>query len=429
MKKNYCNRTVIVLVILLFQAMNFIKAQDTIKQPTITLGDQIKLKLSGYVRTDIYYDTRRNVEKVDGLFCLHPMNASYDATNKDINEIGIYRMTATASRIGTRFTGPDLMKAKSSAFIEFDFTGYSGVGASLRHAYVKLSWQKHEVMFGRFFHPMYNLETSPTVIGINSGAPFLIYARNEQLRYTWKPGIINIMLAASALMNYSFPADGAGGYQHYQTMPDLTGNIQLKNNAVTLGISGNYKMNQPKVCTNKTATKTYETSEQVSSYTLMSYAMVKTGKLIAKAGIVYGQANNELNMLGGFAVASRDTATMKEKYTTINNLNYWFNILYGVKIQGGLFVGYSQNLGTSAQTITEIQKDAARGFDANGNGIDHLFRISSSISYKTGPLQLSAELEFTTAAFGKYNINDHAKVSNTKDVTNIRTMITAFYFF
>jgi hypothetical protein len=427
--KNYSRRVYVCLPLLyILSSHSAAFAQDTIKQPTIVIGDQMKLKISGYIRTDIFYDTRRNVEKVDGLFSLHPANASNDANGSDMNDISNFRMTAAASRLSTKFTGPDLLKAKTVAFVEFDFTGYNGVGASLRHAYIKLNWKEHEVLFGRSFHPLFSLENAPVTLAINSGAPFLPYVRNEQLRYTWKPGILNVMVATSALMNYGFAADGGGGYQHSQTIPDLTGNIQIKNSFLSFGVSGNYKLNQPKLYTTK-AGKNFKTSEKVASTTLLSYAVIKAGKLTAKAGITYAQSDCELNMLGGYAVKTRDTTTMKETYATINNINYWGNLVYGDPLQVAIFMGYSKNLGTTASTIVEIQKDVARGFDASGNGLDHLIRVSPSISYKIGQLQLYAEIEYSVAAFGKYDLKDHVKVNNTQNVTNIRTMVTAFYYF
>lgn len=409
-------------------ALNCSYAQDTIRQSPVFLGDRVKLKISGFVRSDIFYDTHRNIEKVDGLFSLLPANASYDANGTDNNKIGNYRMTAAASRFGAKFTGPDLLKAKTTAYIEFDFTGVNGIGLTFRHAYIKLAWEKNEVLFGRYFHPMYVTDVSPSVLGINSGAPFLIYGRNEQIRYTWKPGAINFMIAASALMNYSFPSDGAGGYQHYQTLPDLTGNIQFKKDIFTIGASGNLKINQPRLSTIKNG-KSFHTDRNVTSVSLMAYAQVKTSAVALKGGVTYGQSNNELNMLGGYAVGKRDTATMKETYTTLNNLNYWFNFLVGNKFQVGVFAGYSKNLGTSMQKILEVPKDAARGFDANGNGLDHLIRISPGITYKIGELALCAELEYSIAAYGKYDLSDYAKVTQTRNISNVRTMLTALYFF
>ena len=49
------------------------------------------------------------------------------------------------------------------------------------------------------------------------------------------------------------------------------------------------------------------------------------------------------------------------------------------KLQVGIFVGYSKNLGTSSATILSLY--------GNRNDIDKLIRIAPSVNYKVGRLQ------------------------------------------
>ncbi len=54
-------------------------------------------------------------------------------------------------RIGMRFTGPDTWGAKSSAYLEWDFTGInSGENgdAKIRHAWMRWDWAKDAILFG-----------------------------------------------------------------------------------------------------------------------------------------------------------------------------------------------------------------------------------------------------------------------------------------
>ena len=156
------------------------------------------MKIGGFLRADAYYDTRKNAEILDGLLDLYPLPESKDVNGEDMNAFSPFRMSAAASRVNTKFTGPDVLNAKTSSLIEFDFTGYNGIGLRLRHAWLKLNWQNSELLMGRFWHPMFILDAFPTVLGLSTGAPFNVFNRCEQIRYTYILGSISIMGAASA---------------------------------------------------------------------------------------------------------------------------------------------------------------------------------------------------------------------------------------
>ena len=418
------------------------ETQTAVQQPTITLSDQVTMKIGGFLRADVFTDTHKNAEILDGLLDLYPLNKSLDAnTGKDINSLNLFRMSAASSRLNAKFTGPDVFNAKSTSLIEFDFTGVNGYGLRLRHAWIKLNWQNSEFLFGRYWHPMFITDAFPTVLGLNTGAPFIVFNRCEQMRYTYNIGSISIMAAASIQMDYGLSSEfnkdnGVTTLLHNQIMPDLTLNTQFKNDMFLLGISGNYKVDQPRISTTGKASKSYQTSEKINSFSAQIYGQIKAGNFKIKGGALYGQNMIELLMLGGFAVSEKDTAlTNHEKYTTVNNLNYWGNILYGDKLQVGLFVGYIQNLGTTSKNVFEFTSTSARGYDAKGTGIDHLIRIAPSVSYKTGRLQFYLELEQSIVAYGSYKdpitkaIYEHALVKNTTNVMNTRAnFATIFYF-
>jgi hypothetical protein len=406
-------------------------------QPTITLGDQVTMKIGGFLRSDFYYDTRKNSEMLDGLLDLYPMNDQIDLLGKDMNDYNLFRMSAAATRLNTKFTGPDVLKAKSSAFVEFDFTGYNGIGFRLRHAWLKLNWQNSELLFGRFWHPMFMLDATPTVLALSTGAPFAPFNRCEQLRFTYSLNHLSFVIAASGQMDYGFPseyssASGTTTYLHNQIMPDFTFNPQFKNDNFVFGLSGNYKMNQPRTSFTRTNTTTkYLTTETLATYALQAYGQIKSGNLKIKGGVLYGQNMMELLMMGGFAF--KDTTPSNETYSAIKNMNYWGNIVYGDKLQGSIFFGYTKNLGSVDKTILGFSKTTARGYDDTGNGIDHLIRIAPCLSFKTGRVQLSYEFEYNIAAWGKYKtgnvINDYAKITNTENCTNTRSQFAAVFSF
>ena len=51
----------------------------------INLGKDMSLKIYGHVRTDFFYNSRDNVQSVDGLFYSYPKDEVLDANGNDIN--------------------------------------------------------------------------------------------------------------------------------------------------------------------------------------------------------------------------------------------------------------------------------------------------------------------------------------------------------
>ena len=83
-------------------------------------------KFYGFVRGDLFYNSRANMAPIDGNFYLYPLDKSFDADGKDLNATPNGSFYTFTSRLGLDVTGPDIGKARSSAKIETDFGGFSG---------------------------------------------------------------------------------------------------------------------------------------------------------------------------------------------------------------------------------------------------------------------------------------------------------------
>ena len=105
-------------------------------------------KFYGFVRGDLFYNSRANMAPIDGNFYLYPLDKSFDADGKDLNATPNGSFYTFTSRLGLDVTGPDIGKARSSAKIETDFGGFSGSNTMLRirQAYVNLDWGKSAYM-------------------------------------------------------------------------------------------------------------------------------------------------------------------------------------------------------------------------------------------------------------------------------------------
>ncbi len=79
------------------------------------------IKLTGFVKTDIFFDSRQNVAVREGHFYLYPLNESLDAYGNDINGKDNFNMLSIQSRLKGVITGPEAFGAKTSALIEGAF--------------------------------------------------------------------------------------------------------------------------------------------------------------------------------------------------------------------------------------------------------------------------------------------------------------------
>ena len=76
----------------------------------------------------------------------YPKPVEYDAQGNDINDGWQANMMAITARLGLRITGPNALGAKTSAYIEGDFTGSTNATINslrLRHAYINMVWDRH----------------------------------------------------------------------------------------------------------------------------------------------------------------------------------------------------------------------------------------------------------------------------------------------
>jgi hypothetical protein len=390
------------------------------------------IKFSGYVKTDIFWDSRQTVDLRDGHFLLYPKPELLDPAGDDINAKASFNFLNIQSRIRLDIKGPDALGAKTSGAIEGEFFGMSDNdinGFRLRHAYVKLNWKTTELMVGQFWHPMFITSCFPDVVSFNTGAPFLVFSRNPQIRLT--QDIKNFRFYLTALSQLDFKSNGPDGastkYIRNSAIPSMNLNLEYskknseKGKEFLVGVAGNFKRLIPRLQT----PLGYKTNEGINSFSGMAYLKIACSKMAFKLAGLYGQNMFDYTMIGGYAIVRPvdiDTVYGYQTYENINTLSGWAEIMTtGKKMQGGLFLGYSKNLGTQDMLVTT--PIYSRGAD-----IDYLYRISPRFIWNINKLRLAPEIEYTVAAYGTTSSVD-GTVSDTKTVGNFRFLLGVYYFF
>jgi len=423
-------RKILLFILLFISVISLnINAQEK-KEPTFGI------KFSGFVKNDVFYDTRQgNSGGVlrEGHFYLYPDPIVYDVDSVDLNDKSTFNMLSIQSRLKGNIFGPDAFGAKTSGVIEAEFFGNAEAdinGFRLRHAFMSLNWKNTELLSGQTWHPIFSADCYPGTISFNTGAPFIPFSRNPQVKVSHKFGPLALVGAVYSQRDFCNlgpdETDKTGKvvlssskYMRNSSIPGVDFQIQLKPDSTehAFGIGIDYKSITPEIKT----TKNYQTNEQIGSIAASTYLKLKFKPITVKVQGSYIQNGTDLMVLGGYAVKQEtDTAKGFKEYTTINTGSAWMDITTnGTKVQVGIFAGYSKNLGS----MDEIKGK----YYSRGANIDHLYRVSSRVNFISGKFSTGAELEMTTAGYG--TADKYGKVKDVEEVTNFRILFSTTYNF
>lgn len=401
------------------------------------------IKFSGFIRNDVFYDSRQVISARpanQGELLLYPANVLNDINGKDINAAPSLDMLAITTRLVGTVYGPDAFGAKTSGVIEAEFFGNANGNENvfrLRHAIARLDWQKTQLAFGQYWHPLFVTDCFPAVLSFNTGMPFQPFARNPQIRLTQKLGKeLNLIIAAIS-QTEAFVSSGpstnialgaAAGSQAYisnAVVPNLHAQLQYKTKSFLAGIALDYKSLRPALSAPSAvgATTLVAANERVNGVTFETYAKITTKSVIAKAEFLSGQNLYDHLMIGGY-LAYGSAPTITYKPITVNS--YWVEIMgTGKKLIPGIFVGYTKNNGASEDNAVASY---TRGITANKTSIAEVFRVAPRMEMISGKFRFGLELEITSANYGAAGSN--AKISGTTNtVTDNRILFISSYSF
>ncbi len=393
---------------------------------------KFELKLHGFVKSDLFLDTRENAMVREGHFLLYPYNVKLDQDGKDINANMQLNMLSIQTRLKLLATGPDVWNAKTSAYIEGEFFGTTNAdinGFRLRHAFIKLQWPKTMLLAGQFWHPMFNTQCYPGTVSFNTGAPFQPFSRNPQIRAKQNFGKFNMVFTAFWQRDFrsNGPAGSSSKYLISSAVPMLNlrfeyvSKNETKGTEFLIGVSANFKSLVPRTETDSA----YKTDVRINSTAFSAYTKYKGKHVTFKLMGFYGGDTYDLTMLGGYMVTDIvDPNKEIVNYTPVCVASTWFDLhTNGKKFQYGIFGGYTRNLGPKEDIIISDGGRYARGFD-----IGHVWRISGRFIYNVHKFRLAPEIEYTAAGYAD-EWGDNFNVTKSSEVGNFRFLVGFYYFF
>jgi hypothetical protein len=374
----------------------------------------------GFVRSELFYNSRKNVEAVDGTFHLYPLDKSFDAKGNDLNASPNSSLYAFATRFGVDFRGPDVGAARLSAKVEADFTGSAATPFLfyLRQAYVRLSWEGgSSLLVGQSWHPLFG-EVAPDVLNLSTGSPYQPFNRSPMVRYQYGQG--RLSFTAAAIYQLTSLSPGVNGkseeYLKYGLLPELFAGINYRHKGFLAGAGVEMLSIKPRL-----QTPDAKVDERLTTTSFILQAQYASGAFFVAAKTFLASNLAHTSQLGGYGISSVDPLTGRQEYVSPRHSTSWLNLTYGRKWRGSLFAGYAKNLGVDKPL-------ASHTFYGNGFNIDRLLTLMPGISYNLPHWKAGLEYSLTTAWYGDVDLAN-GKVPLAHAVRNHRVLGLLVYLF
>jgi hypothetical protein len=310
------------------------------------------LKWGGYVKVDMFNDSRAVVGARDDMLALYPAErkqitdapkalkdiAGTDAANlykyankEDLNAVKQTSITTVETRINLTINAPDAFGAKVRGFIEGDFFGAANseiFNFYLRHANVTFDWGSSKLLVGQWWHPLFAVGYQPLTVQFS---PLIIihpFNRSPQISYTQNlGGGLSLTLAAiyqayhastgpeacttTACSPYSVTfSDGYGSrFKRWADKPDIDLQLLYKSDMFDIGLTLDLNEvrpydNRPVYDDNTTADKVGNNKNKVTGLTKQifgKFVFDKDNNGHIRFAYLQGENTHHLVMLGGYA--------------------------------------------------------------------------------------------------------------------------------
>lgn len=381
-------------------------------------------KFYGFIRGDLFYNTRANMAPVDGNFYLYPLDKKPDADGKDLNAGPNGSFYTFTTRLGLDLTGPNIGTARTSAKVETDFGGFSASTTMLRirQAYVALDWDKSNLLIGQTWHPLFG-SVMPDILNLSTGAPFQPFNRSPQIRYQYKTG--KVKLTASALWQLQYLSSGPKGmseeYIKNSCVPEFYIGADYTSSNGWLAGAGIHLISLKPRTSSEWNGQEYKVNERMTT-TSYEVHFKYTGRNYAFAAkSLMASCLDQTALIGGYGISAIHPENREQEYTPYRHSTTLVNFTYGTKWKAHLFAGYTKNMGTTKALASTTKY--GMGLD-----IDQLLSVNVAFSYNLPHWQFGMEYNPATAWYGSTNM-ENGKVTDTHAVTNHRILALVMYYF
>lgn len=384
--------------------------------------------IGGYIKQDIFFDSRQIYSERQGQFLLYPRPYSADQCGRDYNQKGSFNMLTIETRIRGAIAGPNLFGAESYAAIEGDFWGalpeldLLGL-ARLRHAFFYLEWPDKSLLIGQYWHPVFIEDCYPDTVSFNNGVPIDTYAREPQVRVTKQFDNITLLFAVTSYATRLIDETALTNFQARNAiMPDinLQARARIRSHVCGIGASCRRFVFRPE---SLPLSERLRVQGDLFSYLAFAYAKLVWHRLSLAVKLIFAQNGYVYELISTYGIHCIEPYTFKRHYTNQQNVAIWIDFMREGKIEPGLFMGVIKNVGTGKLVDPNTVYPDIYG----GSRLNYVARISPRIRWYSGPLIIAGEFEFTRAAWG--TINKKGRIDDAIPVNNFRALFATYYSF
>ena len=375
-----------------------------------------EIEIKGSIRFQMFYDTYQSNESRDGLLYLYP-KANDSKGNNESDKIG---SSAYFSRIQIKQTGSQAFGADITALLEGDFCGTSQNYAAqlrIRHAFVKLNWDKTSLLFGQYWHTMIESDVVP-FSHLVANVPFFPLNRSPQISATYKAND-NLSVTGAALVHSYHRNTAPTDAQRNAGIPEFAGKLKYSNGPLVIGVNGGINTLKPRLVTDSSSSTT---TKIISPYTGI-FGSFKSKFIIAKWQFIYGKNITQFSTIGGYGAMENPDSVEDYNYSNLKTLATWADIYTNSeKVQIGLFAGYCTNLGADNTYFSII------GANRNDD-LKNVLRISPRLVFLSKKMQFAIEYAYNRALYGAKWDTKHNILKTYKPVVNHRFLFSMQYDF
>ena len=436
-------------------------------------------KLYGFIRNYFTFDSRESISGTGDLYNYQPYDEAWNQTEaeaaasglprEDLNARSTFRFLSLTTRVGLDIVGYKWRGTEFGAKIEADF--YAGLSTKvshpvtgvaqfrLRQAYMTLGWDslrmndkdyaRVDLLLGQAWHPM--AADVSDVIALASGAPFGPFNRSPQVKMDARLGKY-FTLTGSLLWQMQYCSVGpsptgastqAADFIMYSKTPEAYLGLSVHTNGFLLRAGADVLSIKPRqIGTVNVGRDTISVSvkDRITTASPFLYVQYKKDEFSIKAKTIFSEAGEHMNLNSGYGVKAKNPDGSWE-YTPLRVSSSWLSIVYGGKVgaqedkhpqklQGILFAGYIENLGTK-EALYDGNNDGHPDdlYTPRANNMNRMWRLSPTLLYTVGKFQLGLEYEITSVQYGKNLGTDGLAKDDLHWVTNHRVQLMTKYNF
>ena len=435
----------------------------------------------GFIRNYFTYDSRECIAGTGDLYFYMPKDNAWNQTEaeaatsgvarEDLNAVSNFRFLSLTTRVGLNIVGYKWHNTEFSGKIEADFfAGLSKVKSPagveqthavsgtaqfrLRQAYVTLGWDslqmgkdyaRVDLTIGQTWHPM--AADLCDVIALNSGAPFGPFNRSPMVKMDARLGKF-FTLTAAGLWQMQYNSTGPEGqsaeYMLYSKTPEAYLGLSFHNNGFLMRAGADVLSISPRhlgtVKNNAGNDVQVKVNDRITTASPFLYLQYKKGEFSIKAKTIFAEAGEHMNMNGGYGIKAVNEDG-SYTYTPTRTSSSWISLVYGGKVgsqedkhpqklQGILFAGYVENLGTKDELAVDASGKLLGYYYPRVKNMNRMWRVTPTLLYTVGKFQVGLEYDITSVHYSDGKLDKHGLSQNGLHwVTNHRLQLMTKYNF